>query len=173
MKMKKILGFTFLIVGLAATVRGETKKPADAPFALLSLKLEGCASCEGCRTAMRQVVQGEAKASRIKLNGMTLTAAFDGAAKLPIGRIAKSLEASASHRFTVEKIQLSVSGVKVTENNHPYLRIPQTGQYFELTGENIESYEDGSALTVSGTVKNWQAVSPLLEASKIKKAEVQ
>jgi len=121
---------------------------------------------------MRQVVQGEAKASRIKLNGMTLTATFDQAAKLPIGQIAKSLEASASHRFTVNKIQLSVSGTKVTENNHSYLKIAQTGQLFELLGENIESYEDGSALTVSGTVQNWQAASPLLEASKIKKADV-
>ncbi|HLG93644.1 MAG TPA: hypothetical protein VI546_02305 [candidate division Zixibacteria bacterium] len=170
--MKKALLFIVLIAGLTVTVSGETKKTADAPFALLSLKLEGCASCEGCRTAMRQVVQGEARASRIKLNGMTLTAAFDQAVKLPIGQIAKSLEASASHRFTVEKIQLSVSGVKMTENNHPYLKIAQTGQLFELSGKDIESYEDGSAVTVSGTVKNWQAPSPLLEASKIKKTEI-
>jgi hypothetical protein len=160
-----------LITALAARTNGETRKP-EAPFALLSLKLEGCASCEGCRTAMRQVVQGEAKASRIKLNGMTLNATFDNAAPLPIGRIAKGLEASASHRFTVEKIQLSISGTKVTENDHYYLKVAQTGQLFELSGGNIENYEDGSALTVSGTVKNWQAASPLLEASKIKKTDV-
>lgn len=159
------------MAGLTIQASGETKKP-DAPFALLSLKLVGCASCEGCRTAMRQVVQGEAKASRIKLSGMTLTATFDEAAKLPIGQIAKGLEASASHRFTVNKIQLSVSGTKVTENNHPYLKIAQTGQLFELSGKDIDSYEDGSQLTVSGTVENWQALSPLLEASKIKKGDV-
>ncbi len=169
--MKKTILVAFLIASFAARINGETKKP-EAPFALLSLKLEGCASCEGCRTAMRQVVQGEAKASRIKLNGMTLTATFDEVAKLPIGQIAKNLEASASHRFTVNKIQLSVSGIKVTENNHPYLKIAPTGQLFELLGEDIENYEDGSALTISGTVKNWQAASPLLEASKIKKTEV-
>ena len=170
--MKKTILVTLLIAGLAAQAGGENKKAGTAPFALLSLKLEGCASCEGCRTAMRQVVQGEAKASRIKLNGMTLTATFDEAAKLPIGKIAKSLEASASHRFTVEKIQLSVSGIKVTESDHSYLKIVQTGQLFELLGEDIENYEDGSALTISGTVKNWQAASPLLEASKIKKTGV-
>ncbi|MCI0405080.1 MAG: hypothetical protein L0Z48_04025 [candidate division Zixibacteria bacterium] len=169
--MKKTIYFTLLIMGLPVLVKAEIKKPV-APFALLSLKLEGCASCEGCRTAMRQVVQGEARASRIKLNGMTLNATFDEAAQLPIGRIAKGLEASASHRFTVEKIQLSISGTKVTENNRAYLKIARTGQLFELSGGNIESYEDGSALTVSGTVKNWQAPSPLLEASTIKKAEV-
>jgi hypothetical protein len=169
--MKKTLLATLLITAFAIQAIGETKKPV-AHFALLSLKLEGCASCEGCRTAMRQVVQGEAKASRIKLNGMTLNATFDVAAQLPIARIAKSLEASASPRFTVEKIQLSISGVKVTENNHSYLKIAQTGQLFELAGGDIEGYEDGSALTVSGTVKNWQAVSPLLEASKIKKTDI-
>jgi hypothetical protein len=169
MKMKKKILVVLLIAGLTAQAGGENKKAETAPFALLSLKLEGCASCEGCRTAMRQVVQGEAKASRIKLNGMTLIATFDQAAKLPIGQIAKSLEASASHRFMVEKIQLSVSGTKVTENDHSYLKIAQTGQLFELSGEDIQSYEDGSYLTVSGTVQNWQAASPLLEAAKIKK----
>lgn len=169
--MKKPLLATFLITAFAIQAIGETKKQV-APFALLSLKLEGCASCEGCRTAMRQVVQGEAKASRIKLNGMTLSATFDVAAQLPIARIAKSLEASASHRFTVEKIQLSISGVKVTENNHAYLKIAQTGQLFELAGGDIEDYDDGSTLIVSGTVKNWQAASPLLEASKIKKTDI-
>jgi len=170
--MKKTIFFTLLIAGLTAQANGESKKTDPAPFALLSLKLEGCASCEGCRTAMRQVVQGEAKASRIKLNGMTLTATFDQAAKLPIGQIAKSLEASASHRFTVNKIQLSVFGTKVTENNHSYLKIAQTGQLFELSGEDIESYEDGSQLTISGTVQNWQAVSPLLEAVIVKRANL-
>src|SRR5262245_38807595 len=95
--MNKTIPVVCFMVALAVPIRGETKKTANIPFALLSLKLEGCASCEGCRTAMRQVVQGEAKASRIKLNGMTLNAAFDQAAQLPIGRIAKSLEASASH----------------------------------------------------------------------------
>lgn len=169
MKMKKTILVALLITGLAVQANGESKKTGTAPFALLSLKLEGCASCEGCRTAMRQVVQREAKASRIKLNGMTLTATFDQAAKLPVGQIAKSLEASASHRFTVNKIQLSVSGTKVTENDHFYLKIAQTGQLFELSGEDVESYEDGSYLTVSGTVQNWQAASPLLEAAKIKK----
>jgi len=169
MKMKKTIIVALLIGGFVATATGETKKSDTAPFALLSLKLEGCASCEGCRTAMRQVVQGEAKASRIKLNGMTLTAAFDQVANLPVGQIAKSLEASASHRFTVNKIQLSVSGTKVTENDHPYLKIAQTGQLFELSGEDIESFEDGSQLTISGTLQNWQATSPLLEAAKIKK----
>ena len=170
--MKKTIFFTLLIAGLANHAIGENKKTDPAPFALLSLKLEGCASCEGCRTAMRQVVQGEAKASRIKLNGMTLTATFDQAAKLSIGQIAKSLEASASHRFTVNKIQLSVSGTKVTENHHSYLKIAQTGQLFELSGEDIESYEDGSQLTISGTVQNWQAASPLLEAAKVKRANL-
>ena len=167
MKMKKTILVALLIAGLAAQAKGETQKLS--PFALLSLKLEGCASCEGCRTAMRQVVQGEAKASRIKLNGMTLIAAFDEAARLPIGQIAKSLEASASHRFTVNKIQLSVSGTKVTENDHPYLKIAPTGQLFELSGEDIKSYEDGSQLTISGTLQNWQAAAPLLEAAKIKR----
>ncbi|MCI0330172.1 MAG: hypothetical protein L0196_04375 [candidate division Zixibacteria bacterium] len=170
--MKKTILAALLTAGLAIQADGEIKKHETAPFALLSLKLEGCASCEGCRTAMRQVVQGEAKASRIKLNGMTLTAAFDQAAQLPIGRIAKSLEASASHRFSVEKIQLSVSGTKVTENNHSYLKIPQTGQLFELSGNDVGSYEDGSSLTVSGMVRNWQASSPLLEVTKIKKAGI-
>ena len=170
--MKKTILVALLTTGLAAQAGGENKKAGTAPFALLSLKLEGCASCEGCRTAMRQVVQGEAKASRIKLNGMTLTATFDQAAKLPVGQIAKSLEASASHRFTVEKIQLSVSGTKVTENDHFYLKIAQTGQLFELSGEDVESYEDGSYLTVSGTVQNWQAASPLLEAAKVKRAKL-
>ncbi len=169
--MKRIVLIAFLIAGFAVRTNGETKKP-DAPFALLSLKLEGCASCEGCRTAMRQVVQGEAKAARIKLNGMTLNAAFDQAVQLPIGRIAKSLETSASHRFTVNKIQLSITGTKVSENNRSYLKIAQTGQRFELSGEGVETYEEGSLLTVSGTVKNWQASSPLLEASVIKKTEV-
>lgn len=171
MMTKKTIFAVLLITAFAAAASSETKK-SEAPFALLSLKLEGCASCEGCRTAMRQVVQGEAKASRIKLNGMTLNATFDEAAKLSIARIAKSLEASAYHRFTVEKIQLSISGVKVTENNHAYLKIAQTGQLFELAGGNIEDYQDGSTLSVSGTVKNWQAVSPLLEATKIKKTDI-
>ncbi len=170
--MKKTILVALLIAGLFVQVNGELKKADTAPFALLSLKLEGCASCEGCRTAMRQVVQGEAKASRIKLNGMTLTATFDETARLPIGQIAKSLEASASHRFTVNKIQLSVSGIKVTENNHSYLKITQTGQLFELSGKDIDSYEDGSQLTISGTVQNWQAASPLLEATKVKRANL-
>ncbi len=171
--MKKTIFVALLIAGLTAQAGGENKKTETAPFALLSLKLEGCASCEGCRTAMRQVVQGETKASRIKLNGMTLTATFDQAVKLSVGRIAKSLEASASHRFTVNKIQLSVSGTKVTENNHPYLKIAKTGQLFELSGEDVESYQDGSQLTISGTVQNWQAASPLLEAAKIKRTNLQ
>lgn len=170
MMMKKTMFAALLITASAALASGETKK-SEAPFALLSLKLEGCASCEGCRTAMRQVVQGEAKASRIKLNGMTLNATFDVAAPLPIARIAKGLEASASHRFTVEGIRLSVSGVKVTENNHSYLKISQTGQLFELVGEDVGAYEDGSTLTVSGAVKNWQSSSPLLETSKIKRTD--
>ena len=85
--MKKTLLAVLLIAGLAAQTNAESKKADPAPFALLSLKLEGCASCEGCRTAMRQVVQGEAKASRIKLSGMTLTATFDQAAQLPVDRI--------------------------------------------------------------------------------------
>jgi hypothetical protein len=170
--MKKTILVALLAAGLTAQGNGENKKTDPSPFALLSLKLEGCASCEGCRTAMRQVVQGEAKASRIKLNGMTLTATFDEIARLPIGQIAKSLEASASHRFTVNKIQLSVSGIKVTENNHSYLKIAQTGQLFELSGEDIDSYEDGSQLMISGTVQNWQAASPLLEAAKVKKANL-
>ena len=171
--MKKTILVALLIAELFVQVNGESKKADTAPFALLSLKLEGCASCEGCRTAMRQVVQGEAKATRIKLNGMTLTATFDETARLPIGQIAKSLVASASHRFTVNKIQLSVSGIKVTENNHSYLKIAQTGQLFELSGEDIDSYEDGSQLTISGTVQNWQAASPLLEAAKIKRTDIQ
>lgn len=169
--MKKTWLAVVLIPLLGLPARGETKKPGIAPFALLSLKLEGCASCEACRTAMRQVVQGEAKATHIKLNGMTLNAAFDEAAPLPIGKIAKGLEASASHRFTVEKISLSVSGVKVTENNHTYLKIAQTGQRFELSGEDVEGFADGASLSVSGTVEKWQAAVPLLVASKIKKAD--
>lgn len=169
--MKKILLAAALTAVLNLPAGGETKKTDAAPFALLSLKLEGCASCEACRTAMRQVVQGEAKASRIKLNGMTLTATFDQAAKLPIGQIAKGLEASASHRFTVNKIQLSISGTKVTENKQPFLKVAETGQLFRLSSGEIETYEDGSVLTVSGTVQNWQDASPLLQASKIKRMD--
>ncbi len=144
----------------------------NQPFALLSLKLEGCASCEGCRTAMRQVVQQEAKASRIKLNGMTLVATFDQAAKLPVGNIAKSLEASASHRFSVSKIMLSVKGTKVTENQNVYLKVAETGQLFHLAGQGIENFEDGSRLTVSGTLRNWNDRSPLLEAGKIERTNL-
>ena len=169
--MKKTILVALLAAGLTAQGSGENKKTDPVPFALLSLKLEGCASCEGCRTAMRQVVQGEAKASRIKLNGMTLIATFDEIARLPIGQIAKSLEASAAHRFSVSKITLSVSGIKFTENGNAYLKVAQTGQLFRLAGKEIETFADSSSLKVSGTVRNWSDQASLLEATKIEKNE--
>lgn len=171
-KMKKTVLLAILTMLAAGTANAGDSGQAAQPFALLSLKLEGCASCEGCRTAMRQVFQQEAKASRIKQNGMTLTATFDQAARLPLGNITKSLEASASHRFSVTKIMLSVSGIKVTENQKVYLKVAETGQLFHLAGQGAESFEDGSALTVSGTVRNWKDRSPLLEASKIEKTNL-
>ncbi|MGH8004100.1 MAG: hypothetical protein ACRECJ_05200, partial [Limisphaerales bacterium] len=69
-------------------------------------------------------------------------------------------------------IQLSISGTKVTENNHPFLKVAQTGQLFRLAGEDIGSYADGSELTISGTLQHWQAASPLLEATKIKRTNL-
>jgi hypothetical protein len=171
--MKKTLLLAILTILVTGTTSAGESGQTSQPFALLSLKLEGCASCEGCRTAMRQVVQQEAKASRIKLNGMTLVATFDQAAKLPVGNIAKSLEASASHRFSVTKIMLSVSGTKVTENQNVYLKVAETGQLFHLAGKGVENFEDGSRLTVSGTLRNWNDRSPLLEASKIERTNLQ
>jgi len=171
-KMKKIITAATLAILLSGSASAGSDGATAQPFALLSLKLEGCASCEGCRTAMRQVVQQEAKASRIKLNGMTLVATFDQAAKLPVGNIDKSLEASASHRFSVSKIMLSVSGTKVTENQNVYLKVAETGQLFHLAGKGVENFEDGSRLTVSGTVRNWKGSSPLLEASKIERTNL-
>ncbi len=144
----------------------EEKHP---PFALLTLKLEGCASCEGCRTAMRQVVQKEAKATSIYLDGKTLTATFAEAKPLPVGKIAKSLEASASHRFLVTKILLSISGTKMTENEQAFLKVAQTGQMFRLSGDGVQDWAEGSALTVTGALRNWKDRSPLLEAERIEK----
>ncbi len=142
------------------------------PFALLTLKLEGCASCEGCRTAMRQVVQKEAKAASIYLDGKTLTATFAEARPLAVGKIAKGLEASASHRFSVAKILLSISGTKVTENEKPFLKVAETGQLFHLSGKGVNDFKDGSRVTVTGAVRNWKESSPILEAERIEKTSV-
>lgn len=155
-----------LLLLFNGAAKTEDKHP---PFALLTLKLEGCASCEGCRTAMRQVVQREAKASSIYLDGKTLTATFAEAKLLPVGKIAKSLEVSASHRFSVTKIQLSVSGTKITENDQAFLKVAQTGQLFRLSGAGADDWADGSAVTVTGAVRNWKNRSPLLDAERIEK----
>jgi hypothetical protein len=165
--MKKLILPALLVILLGACAGAEEKHPA--PFALLTLKLEGCASCEGCRTAMRQVVQQEAKATSIYLNGKTLTATFNQARPLPLGKIAKGLEASASHRFSVTKILLSISGTKVTENELPFLKVAETGQLFRLSGHGVADWADGSALTVTGAVRDWKAASPTLEAERIEK----
>jgi hypothetical protein len=86
-----------------------------------------------------------------------------------LGKIAKSLEASASHRFSVTKILLSVSGTKLTEKEQAFLKVTQTGQFFRLCGAGVQDWADGSALTVTGSVIDWKAAFPILEAERIDK----
>lgn len=150
------LGLSLFLSSLAWA--GE-KKDIAQPFARLTVKFNGCASCAGCRSAMRQVAQTKsARHARIQIgDDRSLSATYPKATNIPMRELPAALGKSGLHQFEVAEVTLETKGTVTEKDGQFFLILPETGQCLLLSGLANAEEVTGQELALRGKVRNWQS----------------